>query len=515
MIFKKNIFLLISVAIFTTTQLNAQVPDDALRTAWFTFNGSARYISIGGVMGSLGGDITAAHVNPAGLGLYKTREYVLSPGFQLINNNFNFRGTDTNATKNNFNYGAIGIIIGKPNNPNYSKWTSSAFSISVNQLANYQNNIQFNGFNNFSSFSEQYLEELIRDGANMTAAERNYIFGSSLAFRTYLVDTLADVNGNVIGFQSLVPISTGILQSYQLNTSGGLHEVAIGFAGNMEDKLYVGASIDIPIAVFNKNFSYTEKDATNITNNDFNYFTYTEKSKSFGIGLGAKLGFIYKPQEHWRLGFALHTPQLMYFKDEIRSWMKTDTEGYAGVKEESSDNLNSGNAGVRKYYLITPWKAIASASFVFREVDDVKKQRAFISADIEFVNYRGARFSSLNQEDFTAKNYYKLVNGEVKDYYKGNFNFRLGGEIKFNTIMFRLGGAFYGSPYKQRELKANSIVATGGIGYRNKGFFIDLAYAHNFNKDVVFPYRLNDKPNTFALQKGSNGNIMLTFGAKF
>jgi len=93
MIVKKNIFLLISVAIFTTTQLNAQVPDDALRTAWFTFNGSARYMSIGGVMGSLGGDITAAHVNPAGLGLYKTREYVLSPGFQLINNNFNFRAT--------------------------------------------------------------------------------------------------------------------------------------------------------------------------------------------------------------------------------------------------------------------------------------------------------------------------------------------------------------------------------------------------------------------------------------
>lgn len=511
----KQYFLLTILISLSTICLRAQEPDDALRSAWFSFNGSARNMAIGGVMGSLGGDISAAHVNPAGLGLYKTKEFIFSSGYLLNNNNFKFRGTDSSSSKNNFNYGTIGFVIGNPNNPNYSKWTSSAFSLSINQLANYNNNVQFQGFNNFSSFSEQYIEELTRDEADMTAAERNYIYGSSLAFRTYLVDTLADASGNVIGFQSLVPISTGVNQFYNSNTRGGLHEIALGFAGNMEDKLYVGGSINMPISSYQRDFSYTEKDATNFTNNDFNYFTYTEKFKSFGIGIGAKLGFIYKPQEYWRFGFAFHTPQLMIYKDQIRSWMITDTEGYAGVKQESSDNLNSGDAGIRKYYLVTPWRAIASASYVFREVGDVRKQRAFISADIEYVNYRGSRFSSINQDDYTAKDYYKLVNSEVKDYYKGNFNFRLGGELKFNTVMFRLGGAFYGSPYKQRELKANKFIATGGIGYRNNGFFIDLAYAHSFNKDVVFPYRLNDKPNTFAEQAGSRGSIMLTFGMKF
>ena len=52
----------------------AQTPDEALRSAWFTQNGSARVVAIGGVMGSLGGDISAANINPAGLGLYKTKE---------------------------------------------------------------------------------------------------------------------------------------------------------------------------------------------------------------------------------------------------------------------------------------------------------------------------------------------------------------------------------------------------------------------------------------------------------
>ena len=508
-------YFTLHVFIIITLIANAQLPDDALRTAWYTFNGSARNMATGGVMGSLGGDITAAHVNPAGLGLFKTKEFVVSPGFNLNNNKFNFRGTDTTTAKNNFNYGTIGVVFGTSNSPNYSKWTSSAVSISINQVANYNNTIRFKGFNNFSSFSEQYLEELTRDGANMTAAEQNYIFGSSLAFRTYLIDTLADGAGNVIGFQSLVPISTGVNQDYNENTSGGLHEIAIGFAGNMEDKLYVGGSVDIPISSYQRDFTYTEKDATNNPNNDFDNFIYTEKYKSFGIGLGVKLGIIYKPQDNFRVGFALHTPQFMYFKDQIRSWMTTNTEGYAGIKSESSDNLNSGNAGIRKYNLITPWRAIASASYIFQENKNIKKQRGFISADIEYVNYRGSRFFVADGDDYVGKDYLKMVNTQVKGYNIGNLNIRLGGELKFNTIMFRLGGAFYGSPYKDKDLKANRFLATAGIGYRNHGMFIDLAYVHSFNKDVVFPYRLNDKPNTFAEQTGSRANVMLTVGFKF
>jgi long-subunit fatty acid transport protein len=264
---------------------------------------------------------------------------------------------------------------------------------------------------------------------------------------------------------------------------------------------------------------YSETDATDITNNDFKSFEYREQFSSNGIGIGMKLGMIYKPQEFWRLGFAFHTPQIISFKDQIRSSMTTDTEGYAGVKSESSDALNSGNSGIRRYSTITPWRAIASASYVFREVKDTRKQRAFLSADIEYVNYRGARFVATDDTgvdaEFVPKSYLKMVNTEVKDYYKGNVNFRLGGELKLHTIMFRLGGAYYGSPYKNKDLKANRILATGGIGYRDKGIFIDLAYVHSFNKDVVFPYRLNDKPNTFAEQTGSRENVMLTFGFKF
>lgn len=505
---------LLSLTLILTLMASAQNPDYSLRTAWFTQNGSARNIATGGVMGSLGGEITANHVNPAGIGLFKTNEFVLSPGFLLNNNKFKYRGSDTLNNKNSFGYGASGLILSTGVNRK-SKWTSSAFALSVNQLASYNNRIQFKGFNNMSSFSEQYLEELTRDLADTNAALSNYIFGSSLAFRTFLVDTANNASGNFIGYQSLVPISTGVNQSYDAITRGGYHEIALGVAGNMEDKMYVGGSLTIPVISYSRDLVYSETDATNNPNNQFSSFEFRETFTSQGVGIGAKIGTIYKPKEHWRIGFAFHTPQFITFKDRVRASMTANTEGYQGIISESSDNLNSGNPGNSNYNLITPWRAIVSASYVFREIKDTRRQRAFISADLEYVNYRGSRFSAEDENDQALVNYYNLLNDVIKETYKGNINFRLGGEIKFHTVMFRLGGAYYGSPYAEEELKANRILATGGVGYRDKGIFIDLSYAHAFNRDVQFAYRLNDKPNTFAEQTGSRGSVMLTLGFKF
>src|SRR3954453_1448664 len=217
----KKLFFFLLPTTFTAITINAQVPDDALRNAWFIPGGTARYVSIGGAMGSLGGDITANNVNPAGIGLYKTKEIVLSPGVMLNNNEFNYRGDKSSTSRTAFAYGPTGIVIGYSRSGN--KWSSSAFSVSVNQLASFNNHPYYKGLNNVSSFSEQYLEELTRDGADPTAAEQNYIFGSSLAYRTYLVDTL-NQNGQLIGYKTLVPISTGVTQERDETTTGGYHE---------------------------------------------------------------------------------------------------------------------------------------------------------------------------------------------------------------------------------------------------------------------------------------------------
>jgi len=81
--------------------------------------------------------------------------------------------------------------------------------------------------------------------------------------------------------------------------------------------------------------------------------------------------------------------------------------------------------------------------------------------------------------------------------------------------MARAGFAYYTSPYKDAELKGRKMFASGGLGYRNKGVFVDLTYVQCLNKDVNFPYRVNSpRANTFADLKENGGNVILTVGFK-
>ncbi|MFZ1307111.1 MAG: aromatic hydrocarbon degradation protein, partial [Ferruginibacter sp.] len=86
-----KIYLLL-IFLLTGSFIYAQVPEDAIRYSFYPQSGTARNMAIGGAMGSLGGDINATFVNPAGLGLYKTNEFVITPAFSFNNNKATFRG---------------------------------------------------------------------------------------------------------------------------------------------------------------------------------------------------------------------------------------------------------------------------------------------------------------------------------------------------------------------------------------------------------------------------------------
>lgn len=510
------------ILLFSVSVSFAQLPEDALRYGFPLMGGTARNQAIGGAGASLGGDITAAHINPAGIGLYKNTELVLSPGFNFMTNKFNYRGQASKASDNAFNYGTSGLVFGHASRENPA--SGFAFSISVNQLANYNNHVEYRGLNKISSWSEQYVEQLTNDRASVSSAEQNYIFGASLAYWTYLVDTISDAQGNVIGYQSQagVPGSEtgpgGVNQHNVVDTRGGAHEIAFAFAGNRFNRFHFGASINLPVYSFTKDQTYTEEDATDNSSNFFKSFEYKEHYHTSGVGVNAKLGIIFRPIERLRLGLALHTPTFATLTDEISSSITTNTENYTTlpqpITKTSNSLLGGGGAGTYDYQLQTPFKVIASGSWVINEVGDVKQQKGFITADLELANYRGTRYSAnvdASQDDI---DYYDNLNKVIKDRYKNTINARIGGELKFSTIMARAGFAYLGSPYKDKQLSGRRMLASAGVGYRNKGFFLDLAYVHAFIKQSEVPYYLNDKPSPIADGKNSRGNVVLTFGIK-
>jgi hypothetical protein len=515
--------LSVCATLIISLQINAQTPEDALRMSWNVPSGSARHQAIGGAMGSLGGDITSIFVNPAGLGFYKTGEVVLTPGISLLKGKSSFRGTDAATDRlNRFNFGTSGIVWGH-GTPN-SQWSGRAFSLAINRTANFNNVTRYEGVNDYSSFTEPLANEFFdyyvdRKTSNpqLTDAqiiddaldEPNLSLLSKMALYTYLVD-IDSANG-----QSTIVSraeQAGILsQSNLIESKGGITEIALGFAANMDDKIYLGASLGVPIVNYERTTSYTEESATG-ADDEFNSSLYNETFTSKGVGINAKLGLIFKPVDYVRLGIGIHTPTLYGLKDNLSSTLRADLN--SGTDEVASSVFNEGLDPEFRYDIRSPWKFLLSASYVLREVQDVTQQRGFLTADVEYVGYGGSRFAS--GDEFISDDAFDEINKTVKDIYKGAFNFRAGGELKFNTIMARAGFAWYGNPYEDKQLKARRMNISGGLGYRNRGMFIDLTYVHAMNRDVNFPYRVDaPRENTFAELREGNGNVLVTLGFKF
>lgn len=491
----------------------AQEPTDALRMSRLMPTGSARSIAIGGAMTGLGGDISAANTNPAGIAFFKTNELVLSPGFNFARNKGAYLGGNEKANASAFNYGTSGFIFATPPRKQ-GNWRNFTYAITASRTVDFNNKLSFKGKNTKSSYSEKYLEDLINAGErDPNRAATEYPFGPSLGVNTYLIEPKLDAQGNATGYYSMATPQTGVQQEQTISTSGGISTITFAGSGNLGDKLYLGAAINLESVKFTREQTFKESDLSGKSNNNFNYFTVDEYLHTTGSGLNLKAGMIYKPVEYIRLGLSVHTPTFYDLTDEYNTTVTTDLEGYSGqgVLKQSTADLLGRNAQYT-YQFLNPWKFQAGFSYVLREIEDVTKQKGFLTADVEFLNYGKTTFSD---PDNANNNYFKDLNAVVNQEYKNAINLRLGGELKFNTIMARAGFGYYSNPYVNKDINGSRMTLSGGLGYRNKGKFIDLTYLHNIVKDGYYPYRLNDNYFAPVNIKGGAGNILLTFGFKF
>ena len=516
----RKIFFVLTF-IVSSCSLFAQEPADALRYSWYTSSGTARQQAVGGAMASLGGDLSAAYVNPAGLGFYKTGDFVLTPGYNFLNNKSTYYGRTEKDKKNTFSFGTSGIVLGSGTNPDRKgRSGSGAFAVAINRTANFSSNILYRGLNTQSSYSQKFLEELKNDNITTDAAASNYPFGTSLAINTYWIDTANGWNAGNKTFKSLAtPLlqTGGLLQQQEVINKGGITELALAFAGNKKDKLFWGVTLGVPFLNYKKESTFTEADPSATTINKFDFGSITENLSTKGTGINLKMGIIYKPVEYVRLGLAIHTPTFYRLTDKYNASVTTNTETFQGLLTQSSADFTSGQDAQFSYWMTTPYRIMVSGSYVLREIEDVRKQKGFLTADIEYVNYKASSYTTDPESDDSqeARDYLKALNKTIDNTYKSAFNLKVGGELKFTTIMARLGASYYGNPYKNLNgAKGSRFLLSGGLGYRNKGMFIDLTYVHTMGKDVHYAYRLQNSPFPAANIKSTAGNAVLTVGFK-
>ena len=455
--------------------VNAQYADDALRFSQVYYQGTARSMALAGSMGAIGADFLSASTNPAGMGLYRSGVYSISPEVSTTMASSVYNGDLSNDSRTIFDLSNLGYVIVKPLSAN--GWKFFQFGFGMNRLNNFNSSVNMQGKNTLDSKLDVYRE--LANGVYYDEIEGYDPYELYPAWYLYLIDT---ISGTVDQYTSPVNFG-GVLQQQYIKSKGSTNEWIFSFSGNYNDKLYIGATIGLPYTRYFRESSYSEFDIAD-TIPYFKNWSVTENLTTTGWGINLKLGMIFKPTEWLRLGGAFHPPT--YYWSMSDKWYTNTTADLVGF--DSYESI----LGTFDYDMTTPLRAIGSLGFIFG-------QNAFVTLDYEYTDYSKSKFSS--------KGYcYNEVNADISSVFQQTHNFRGGIEYRYSNLSFRGGYALYGSPYANNLNDGKRQLFSAGIGYRNNDLALDFAYVYSTKNENYYlytsdNYQTNPASNEFKSQQ--------------
>ena len=488
---KKLIIITLSV-VFSVQLLSAQNEFDALRYSNLEFFGDARFNAMGGSFGALGANMSSLSVNPAGIGVYQSSDFSFTPAFHYNFTDTQQDGNTLSDGKLNFHFSNIGIV---GNFDTGGNWKSISLGMGYNRTSNFNASISAKGTTDKTMLSKYNIELNIDGGTYDGDIESFYPFSSNLAYQTYLVNpTLADS----LKYDNVFENSKNITQITNYETRGGSGEMFFTFGGNYNDKLYLGATIGIPIVRYIYDKNYTEKSDNNDTLTEVKSFTIHDNVKTTGAGFNFKLGMIYKVTDWVRVGVVFHTPTIYGLTDGYQTTMKSEMK-------DGSTYDNSSPYGNYSYLLTTPYRFISSIAFVISEY-------GVINADYEMVDYSTARLKSdydagIDGYDFSTEN------ENIRNNFQFTQNVRIGSEWRLDPFRLRAGYRYQGNPLNN-SFYANQQSSTYSVGFgiKEEGYYFDVAYALKMYNNQTIIVAENDDYASTTLK---DHYITFTLGFRF
>lgn len=471
-----------------------------LQLSQTTPGGSARIRGLGGAQTALGGDISNASSNPAGLGFFNRSEFSFTPNFNYSNSKSNYLGRSTNDGKLNFNFANVGVVFNNTKSDIVeSKWRGGNFAISLNRVADFSNSITYEGFNEVSDFIDFAV-----DAENFTG--RTDL--SDLAFNTFMTDEFFVIyNGDdgatnaqdslfINGIRYFIPDLYGsnldngdslffvdrniyrpdgslafptqgnpTFQRESINSRGSSYQASFAYGGNYNDRLYFGASIGIFAYDHVVERIYTEQPS----GADLSRFTLEDIFEQSGVGINATIGVIGRPATPLLLGISFTTPTF-YGIEQLRTL--NATAEYPGFDTEFDEIIYE----PFEYSLRTPSKLNLGATYFFGK-------NGFITGDIEKVNYAGAKLSNASDgQGFSDSN-------QEVDRYNSVYNYRGGIEFRFGKLRARGGAAYMEDPTDDEFDQKQLTVSVGG-GLRTKKYYADISIMNSViaPENTISPY---------------------------
>lgn len=419
---------------------------DVQRFAERSTIGTARYVGMGGAMTAIGGDPSAAMVNPAGLGLYRRSEISVSID-ETIDNTQQVGSNDT-YQRTRFAAPQLSAIWAWGNSQKQRGLVYNNFMFSHNRLATFNRDIVVKGAgmgmvpticnitNDEGGVSEEFLVNKPWDNVEIG-------WLSILGYEAYLIDPIENNK-----WKPAVDFTDGSLSISETGTSD---QYTISWAGNISNQWYIGIGLNIPTINYTKHTSLREENKQNSSSAELKSMFHVS-----GVGVSGSFGLIYRPIQALRIGASLQTPTIL------------------SLSRQSTGDMYSTIAG-QKYEVLTPESGVM-------DIDIASPLRTSVSVA-----------GQMGKIGLIAVQYDYAHSNEMEDIH----TLRMGAEAQVTRGLFLNAGYVYESSFMKEDPKwllgyneirtdmdyrytAATQYASAGIGYRSDVVVAQLAYQYGW-----------------------------------
>lgn len=493
----------------STTSMVAQGMFDYYGLTTPSFNGTARYMGMGGSFGALGGEVSSIADNPAALGLFRSNE---------LNFTLNLIPTITSSSWDEFKIKCndidlnINNVAWVLNFPSYRQtgFLGSNVSFSYNRIKKIERIGELKNSN-----SPYSLTSLIAEMTNgLTETDLKYVEGSYDPYNNANVGYLS-----VLGYDGWLidPVTTGsdqwqpafsgtLSSNYHFAQKGFVDEYTFNYAGNVNDRIYFGLGLSLQNYFLDTESHYIENFS------DGNSFRLNNSVEVEGSGFNFDLGLIARLSNAVRIGASFTSP----------TWYAFSKVQTAKLYTSKITNYTEPPIFEWTYKYSSPMRAQLSIGFII-------KQKSAINIDYIFMANKTQRISGY--KDNLIDKEFRIESDNMNKYSLNTHTIRIGAETRVaKGVKIRSGFGYITSPMRddtQQDFALNSTMTTMeymvdkaqfygscGIGFQLDNVFFDIAYAYHHQPQKFVPFVTSDS-SFGSVFTSHQHNILATLVVKY